>query len=70
MKYFGHIKRHEGLEDRIMGGYIPGRRKTGRPKRRWFQDITDDLQRSASEKGHCAHDLVVFRRTVKGEVLH
>jgi hypothetical protein len=39
LKYFGHIKHHECLEKRIMEGYIPERRKRGRPKRRWFQDI-------------------------------
>jgi hypothetical protein len=27
MKYFGHIKCHNGFEKRIMEGYIPGRRK-------------------------------------------
>jgi hypothetical protein len=29
MKYFGHIKHHEGLEQKIMEGFIPGRRKMG-----------------------------------------
>jgi hypothetical protein len=48
MKYFGHIKRHEGLEKGIMEGHTPGRRKRGRPTRRWVHDITDDLQMSAS----------------------
>jgi hypothetical protein len=27
MKYFGHIKCHEGLDKRIIEGYIPERRK-------------------------------------------
>jgi hypothetical protein len=27
MKYLGHIERYEGLEKRIMEGYIPRRRK-------------------------------------------
>ena len=66
MKYFGHIKRHEGLEKRIMEGYIPGRRKRGRPKRRWVQDITDELQMSVSDAGHLAYDRAVFRKVVKG----
>jgi hypothetical protein len=46
--------------------YIPGRRKRGRPKRRWVQDITDELQMSASDAGHIAYNRVVFRRFVKG----
>jgi hypothetical protein len=66
MKYFGHIKRHEGLGKRIMEGYIPRRRKRGQPKRRWVQDITDELQISVSNEGHLAYDRAVFRRIVKG----
>jgi hypothetical protein len=66
LKYFGHIKRHELLENRIMEGNIPGRRKRGRPKRRWVQDITDELQMSASYAGHLAYDQAVFKRVVKG----
>jgi hypothetical protein len=65
MKYFGHIKRHEGLKNRIMEGFIPGRRKRGRPKRRWVRDITDELQMSASDAGHLAYNRVFFRRVVK-----
>jgi hypothetical protein len=49
-----------------MEGYIPGRRKKGRPKRRWVQDITDKLKMSASDAGHLAFDRAVFRRVVKG----
>jgi hypothetical protein len=47
-----------------MEGYIPGRRKRERPKRRWIQDITDEL--CASDAGHLAYDRAVFRRVVKG----
>jgi hypothetical protein len=66
MKYFGHIKRHEGFEKRIMKGYIPGRRKRGRPKRRRVRDITDDLQISDSDRGHLGYGQAVFRWFVKG----
>jgi hypothetical protein len=69
MKYFGNIKHHEGLEKRIMEGYISGRRKRGRPKRRWVQDITYELQMSASDAGQLAYDRAVFRRVVKGAQL-
>jgi hypothetical protein len=40
-------------------------RKRGRPKRRWVQDITDELQMSSSDAGHLAYDQAVFRRSVK-----
>jgi hypothetical protein len=49
-----------------MEGYITGRRKRGRPKRRWVQDITDELQMRALDAEHLAYDQAVFRRIVKG----
>jgi hypothetical protein len=49
-----------------MEGFIPGRRKRVRPKRRWVQDITNELQMSASDSRHLAYDRAVFRRVVKG----
>jgi hypothetical protein len=48
-----------------MQGYIPGKRKMRRPKRRCVQDIMDELQISASDAKHVAYDRVVFRRVVK-----
>jgi hypothetical protein len=56
MNYAGHIKRYERLEKGIMERYIPERRKSGRPKMRWVQDITDDLQMSASNADQLAYD--------------
>jgi hypothetical protein len=44
MKYFGHIKHHEGLEKRIMEGYIPGRRLRGRPKRMNLAVVKNSVQ--------------------------
>jgi hypothetical protein len=35
------IKRHEDFKKRIEEGYIPERRKRGRPKRRWIQEIKE-----------------------------
>ena len=70
MKYFGHIKRHQGMEKTIMEGYMPGRRKRGRPRRRWVQDVMDDLQMSASDAGQLARERDVFRRAVLGAKFH
>jgi hypothetical protein len=49
-----------------MEGYIPGRRKRERPKREWVQDITDELQMSATDARHLAYDRAVFKSVVKG----
>ena len=42
LKYCEKIQYHEGLEKKIMEGYILGRKKMGRPKRRLVQDITNN----------------------------
>ena len=52
VRYFGHIKRHEGLEKTIMEGGIPAKRRRGRPRRRWIQDVTDGLNMTAAEAGN------------------
>jgi hypothetical protein len=39
IKYFGHIKRHSGMERTILESMIPGRRGRSRPRKRWIQDI-------------------------------
>ena len=36
LKYFGHLKRREGLE-----GKIDGTRERGRQRRQWERDIRD-----------------------------
>jgi hypothetical protein len=54
---FGAHKTPGRFKKRIMKGYTPERRKRGRPKKRWVQDITDDLHISALNAGHLAYDL-------------
>ena len=66
MKYFGHIKRHSGLERTIMEGMAPGKRGRGRPRRRWLQDIKDTLNMTTEEVGDLARDRDAFRRAVMG----
>jgi hypothetical protein len=47
-------------------GRVYTRKEEGwRPKRRWVQDITDELQMSTLDAGHLAYDRAVFRRVVK-----
>jgi len=39
-KYFGHVTRHSSLEKDIMLGTMPGKRRQGRQKKQWLDDIT------------------------------
>ena len=45
LKWYGHVSRREGeyVGKRVMGMEVPGKRRRGRPKRRWLDSIRNDL---------------------------
>ena len=44
LQYFGHlIQRADSFEKTLMLGKIEGRRRRGRQRMRWFDDITDSM---------------------------
>ena len=50
LQYFGHLMRRvDSLENLLMLGGIGGRRRRGRPRMRWLDDITDSMDVSLSE---------------------
>ena len=50
LQYFGHLmQRVDSLEKTLMLGGIEGRRRRGRPRMRWLDDITDSMDVSLSE---------------------
>ena len=49
-QYFGHLMRRiESLEKTLMLGGIGGRRRRGRQRMRWLDDITDSMDMSLGE---------------------
>ena len=50
LQYFGHLmRRADSLEKTLMLGGIGGRRRRGRQRMRWLDDITDLMDVSLSE---------------------
>ena len=50
LQYFGHLMgRVDSLEKTLMLGGIGGRRRRGRQRMRWLDDITDSMDMSLSE---------------------
>ena len=60
-KYFGHLKRSEGLGKIILEGKIDRKRERGRPRRQWERDIRDIFDTSLTEVGRLALDRDRFR---------
>ena len=49
LQYFGHLmQRTDSLEKTLMLGKIEGRRRRGRQRMRWLDDITDSMGMSLS----------------------
>ena len=50
LQYFGHlVRRFDSLEKTLMLGGIRGRRRRGRQRVRWLDDITDSMDMSLSK---------------------
>ena len=65
MKWYGHVLRREEeyIGKRVMVMEMPGKRRRGRPKRRWLDNIKNDLsERELS--GEDAQDRIQWRRLI------
>ena len=50
VQYFGHLmRRTDSLEKTLMPGKIEGRRRRGRQRMRWLDDVTDLMDMSLSK---------------------
>ena len=67
LQYFGHLmRRADSLEKTLMLGGIGGRRRRGRQRMKWQDDITNSMDMNLSELQELVMDREAWRAVFHG----
>ena len=69
LQYFGHLmQRVDSLEKTLMLRGLGGRRRRGRQRKRWLNDVTDSMNMSLSELLELLMDREAWSAVIHGVV--
>src|SRR6218665_265793 len=63
--FFGHVMRSDGLEKRMMLAFRDGRRRRGRPRRKWMDEMHEVTGMKLAELGDVTTERKIWRKMVK-----